>query len=1450
MGRKLALASCAIFFTSLICNVSFAPSRQDGRPTWNLRLAAPAQAQNYGCGEIPPIDENDGDGDECNAPGPYKPPKNLGGGGGPGGPGGPGSPGGTGAPDCTACPTTAGDPINFVTGNEYEAETDYAGAGPFPIVLTRYYNSQDADGQHDFGQKWRSSYSRSVNSTSATSATVTRDDGRAFVFNLVGNTWTPDPDVTATLIPAGSGWQYFTGEDEVEVYGADGHLQSVANRAGLTQTVTQDGFGNVASVTDPFGRRLTFSTGIGTGNPPISSVTTPDGGVFIYSYDAVGNLAGVTNPDRGVRAYAYGNSSFPNNLTGITDELGNLAISIGYDAVGQANSSERAGGVDRYSIDHSYKTIGSITVINPLGGQNNLAFATANGTVQSDVSRRWSGGALVGQIYTYYSANGAISSQTDWKENVTTRTTDPIRALELTRNKEDELTTTTWDPQFRLPLSIKRSDSHTGFLYSVTAYVYGPLGDLRRKTVTTPRGTSVWRFTHNANGQLLTATDPLGNLTKYAYDSMANLVRVTNALGQATAYTSYDSSGRPLRIVDPNGLATTLTYNFRGQVTSTTAGTWVTANLYDAAGQLARVTRPDGSFVAFTYDAAHRLVGVADALGAKIAYTLDAAGNVLTEQVLSSAGAALKTHSRSYDQFNHLVKDVGAYGQTSAFIPDLNGNVTNAFTPLGYQRFYYFDRFDRLTQTNDPLGNYAQWNYDSAGRLTYVSDPGRLGTNYYYNPSNDITRDEISSRDSGLTTKGYDDAGNLANSTDGNGKTTTYGYDALNRVVSQKLADGSVVAFQYDQGVDGIGHLTTMTDPVGITTWTYNLHGQVKSKTQQAGGATLSMQFTHDASGRLTSLTYPSGAALAYGYDADGHVRSIRYAPAGGGASVPLLSGVGYFPFGASASQWTAGNGAAYRRTFDLDGRVTRIAMPGGDAMALTYDLDGRITGIAETGLPAKTFQYDALARLTNVASGRTTKAFTYDANGNRASATYADAKGATSFAYAGDVVQGHVLSNHLLGITSGATTESFVYDAAGNTLSDLTNGVGATYGFDARNRLAQSANGAVILNYGVNGLGQLISKANVSAGSSPAAQVALVNDPKQTTYVYDEAGHPLGQYDGSGLAMLETVWLGDLPVATIQAKLPYYVAPDQLGAPHEITDGTGALVWRWDHDPFGVAQPTGALSYPLRFPGQNYVAATGLHGNGWRDYNPATGRYLEGDPIGLAGGLNPYAYAGGNPVSAIDPQGKNPLLIAAVAGALLGAGGDIALQLGDNGFNFGCINWGEAAHYAVEGALFGATAGFAAEAAMAGLAVDAAVEAAGWEAAGARATAAMAADGAAAEATAEQLTAAAGRAADAVGEGNGAAYGTAVHAAFATEVRALGSESLTAEQSYLNGKAVSYGTRGSVRADVIEGPIDAPTRAYDLKTGSATLTPSRIAELQRHLPGGTNVPVTLITPP
>jgi RHS repeat-associated protein len=56
--------------------------------------------------------------------------------------------------------------------------------------------------------------------------------------------------------------------------------------------------------------------------------------------------------------------------------------------------------------------------------------------------------------------------------------------------------------------------------------------------------------------------------------------------------------------------------------------------------------------------------------------------------------------------------------------------------------------------------------------------------------------------------------------------------------------------------------------------------------------------------------------------------------------------------------------------------------------------------------------------------------------------------------------------------------------------------------------------------------------------------------------------------------------------------------------------------------------------------PGQVFDGQAGLHQNGFRSYDPAIGRYPTGDPIGLLGGINPYAYVDGSPLSEVDPLG------------------------------------------------------------------------------------------------------------------------------------------------------------------------------------------------------------------
>jgi len=117
-----------------------------------------------------------------------------------------------------------------------------------------------------------------------------------------------------------------------------------------------------------------------------------------------------------------------------------------------------------------------------------------------------------------------------------------------------------------------------------------------------------------------------------------------------------------------------------------------------------------------------------------------------------------------------------------------------------------------------------------------------------------------------------------------------------------------------------------------------------------------------------------------------------------------------------------------------------------------------------------------------------------------------------------------------------------------------------------------------------------------------------------------------------------------ELPIPVAEM---YYVHNDHLGTPKRMTDQSGQIVWNSSQTPFGTTSVNEDVdgdgidvTLNVRFPGQYYDSETGLHYNYYRDYDPSTGRYLQSDPIGLAGGLNTYGYVGGNPVNRIDSLG------------------------------------------------------------------------------------------------------------------------------------------------------------------------------------------------------------------
>ena len=136
------------------------------------------------------------------------------------------------------------------------------------------------------------------------------------------------------------------------------------------------------------------------------------------------------------------------------------------------------------------------------------------------------------------------------------------------------------------------------------------------------------------------------------------------------------------------------------------------------------------------------------------------------------------------------------------------------------------------------------------------------------------------------------------------------------------------------------------------------------------------------------------------------------------------------------------------------------------------------------------------------------------------------------------------------------------------------------------------------------------------------------------------------------------------------------YAQNDHLGTPLKYVSNTGAVTWSAYYKPFGevILNPNNSITNNQRFAGQYYDAETNLHYNGRRYYDPQTDRYLSEDPMGLAGGLNRYAYVDHDPVNLMDPSGECGLVGAIVEGAI-----DVAQSAVIQHYTKGCVDWGEA---------------------------------------------------------------------------------------------------------------------------------------------------------------------------
>jgi len=347
---------------------------------------------------------------------------------------------------------------------------------------------------------------------------------------------------------------------------------------------------------------------------------------------------------------------------------------------------------------------------------------------------------------------------------------------------------------------------------------------------------------------------------------------------------------------------------------------------------------------------------------------------------------------------------------------------------------------------------------------------------------------------------------------------------------------------------------------------------------------------------------------------------------------------------------WTWGDGVAYRRTYDNYGRLASYPLgnPQGSGPA-AYDNAGRLLGYTHanaSGAQAifdQGFAYDGLDRVNETQVNGSYYGYGYDATGNRTELVTG------SGAYLNTVDPSN---NRLTKVQSagaqGTVTATYTYDAAGNITSDGN----ASYTYSDRGRMSSATVAGSTVAYRYNGLEQRVSK----IGSLVPTGAAY--------FVYDEQGQLIGEYDANLVPIYETVYLGSTPVAVLKqtgnaatstlATSVNFVYADHIDTTRAIARSTDhAIVWRWDTaEVFGntpaLENPNGLgqFKFNQRFPGQVFDQETGSFYNWHRDYRQKEGRYAQSDPIGLRGGINTYAYVGGNPLSHVDPDGLQVVVV------------------------------------------------------------------------------------------------------------------------------------------------------------------------------------------------------------
>lgn len=702
-------------------------------------------------------------------------------------------------------------------------------------------------------------------------------------------------------------------------------------------------------------------------------------------------------------------------------------------------------------------------------------------------------------------------------------------------------------------------------------------------------------------------------------------IRVTCAY-EGNANTAYFDNISLLREA-----AQTMKYDSDGNLVSVNSpGLKEDTNTYSGGNLIKTVTGGNGTYT-YTYDTTytHRLKSVSNGqITQSMGY--DGTGNVTSTTLSGSGEKSIQTSASYTGNGNRLASVTDAagasvtygYGDANSQMMGLPTSVTDSY---GTVTTSAYDASGRVTQTSvadcanllytyssgnlsavkrTSSGNSAQtygFTYDSFGNMLTARVGNKTLAAYTYGAGNGLlTKQTYANGDSVSFT--YDSLGRTKTATYADGRTLTYTYNGEGRLHSVTEEGGGSSPVTYLYTYDSLGRLISSEQKEGATSTlrtsqTYNENNQLTKQAWQMGSAAYAEDYTYNTSdGSLNTMTTGVGTTLTMGYDGLRRLTSVTGGPVTRQYTYRDISGTQTTMQVASV---TSGD-YTYGYTYDAMGNIATYTAPGQNPVTYTYDDQGQL--LSATGNDSYSYTYDTVGNILTASRGSSTHSYTY----------------------------GNTDWKDLLTAFDG---EAITYDASGNPLS-YYNGTRWAFTWSNGRWLTQaSASGTTVdYTYNLDGL-----RTNKTVDGVAHNYLYAGGKLMRETYGSNTLDF---FYDANGI-----------PYALKYNGAVYYYITNLQGDVTYLVDANGTAAATYEYDPYGnIITATGTLAQinPLRYRGYYYDNETGLYYLQSRYYDPAVGRFINGDGYASTGqgiiGYNMYAYCNNNPVLYTDSAGCYPL--------------------------------------------------------------------------------------------------------------------------------------------------------------------------------------------------------------